>query len=79
LSALQYYALMLIVLWQPQDIDTFRQECLDAHNAYRAKHGAPPMTLDDDANASAQRSRIHRYLEFVVNFVVYALFSCMSI
>lgn len=33
----------------------FNQECLEAHNSYRARHGAPPLTLDAAATAHAVR------------------------
>ncbi|MFJ7345757.1 CAP family protein [Streptomyces sp. NPDC101110] len=29
--------------------EAFNQECLAAHNSYRARHSAPPLTLDDAA------------------------------
>ncbi|WFB83752.1 MULTISPECIES: CAP family protein [Streptomyces] len=31
----------------------FNEECLAAHNTYRARHGAPPLALDDEAVAHA--------------------------
>jgi hypothetical protein len=33
----------------------FNQECLTAHNTYRALHGADPLTLDDTAITHATR------------------------
>ncbi|MFB9467229.1 CAP family protein [Streptomyces cinereospinus] len=33
--------------------EAFNQECLAAHNSYRARHGAPPLSLDDAAVAHA--------------------------
>ncbi|XP_069022356.1 Golgi-associated plant pathogenesis-related protein 1 [Embiotoca jacksoni] len=33
---------------------TFQQEFLGTHNAYRAKHGAPPLSLSRDLSADAQ-------------------------
>merc|ERR1712109_84008 len=38
----------------PVDLDKFRQDSLTAHNAYRAKHGAPALKLNDELNALAQ-------------------------
>ncbi|XP_017772831.1 PREDICTED: uncharacterized protein LOC108559950 isoform X2 [Nicrophorus vespilloides] len=29
-------------------LSAFRQECLEAHNKYRAKHGVPPLQLDNE-------------------------------
>lgn len=34
--------------------ESFKREFLETHNAYRKKHGAPPMTLSNDLNSSAQ-------------------------
>uniref|UniRef100_A0A672J0F4 Golgi-associated plant pathogenesis-related protein 1-like n=1 Tax=Salarias fasciatus TaxID=181472 RepID=A0A672J0F4_SALFA len=34
---------------------SFQEEFLESHNAYRAAHGAPPLTLSDSLTASAQR------------------------
>ncbi|MFF5438140.1 CAP family protein [Streptomyces achromogenes] len=33
--------------------EAFNEECLAAHNQYRARHGAPPLVLDDAAIAHA--------------------------
>ncbi|XP_041793673.1 Golgi-associated plant pathogenesis-related protein 1-like [Chelmon rostratus] len=38
---------------------SFQQEFLKAHNDYRAKHNAPPMTLSSELNATAQRWADH--------------------
>ncbi|XP_049572541.1 Golgi-associated plant pathogenesis-related protein 1 isoform X3 [Syngnathus scovelli] len=35
--------------------ESFQQEFLEAHNAYRARHNTPPMTLNSELNAAAQR------------------------
>ncbi|MER7190546.1 CAP family protein [Streptomyces flaveolus] len=35
--------------------EAFNQDCLAAHNRYRARHGAPPLRLDDEAVAHAAR------------------------
>jgi hypothetical protein len=35
--------------------EAFNQDCLAAHNQYRARHGAPPLRLDDEAVAHAVR------------------------
>ncbi|WP_318199723.1 CAP family protein [Streptomyces sp. SCL15-4] len=35
--------------------EAFNEECLAAHNSYRARHGAPPLVLDDAAIAHAVR------------------------
>jgi uncharacterized protein YkwD len=35
-------------------IDKFRQAIVRSHNQLRARHGAPPLTLDDALNAYAQ-------------------------
>ncbi|MEU0332340.1 CAP family protein [Streptomyces sp. NPDC006193] len=38
--------------------EAFDEECLAAHNSFRARHGAPPLVLDDAAVAQAvQRAR----------------------
>lgn len=29
------------------EFDAFSEECLDKHNEYRSKHGAPPLILDE--------------------------------
>ncbi|KAG7314644.1 hypothetical protein KOW79_021947 [Hemibagrus wyckioides] len=34
--------------------NSFAAEFLQAHNEYRSKHGAPPLTLDPNLNQSAQ-------------------------
>jgi len=34
---------------------SFRQEFLDSVNAYRAQHHAPPLTLNGEMNAAAQK------------------------
>ncbi|XP_077417145.1 GLI pathogenesis-related 2 [Vanacampus margaritifer] len=34
---------------------SFQREFLEAHNAYRAQHNAPSMTLNSELNAAAQR------------------------
>ncbi|XP_077378777.1 GLI pathogenesis-related 2 [Festucalex cinctus] len=34
---------------------SFQREFLEAHNAYRAQHNAPSMTLNNEMNAAAQR------------------------
>ncbi|WP_208639807.1 CAP domain-containing protein, partial [Streptomyces tricolor] len=33
--------------------EAFNAECLAVHNQYRARHGAPPLALDDAAVAHA--------------------------
>jgi uncharacterized protein YkwD len=33
----------------------FQEQMLEAHNEYRSDHCAPPLTLDDDLNHSAQK------------------------
>ena len=33
---------------------TFTNDALQAHNDYRAKHGAPPMTISQSVNESTQ-------------------------
>ncbi|MEV5607359.1 CAP family protein [Streptomyces sp. NPDC052225] len=44
--------------------EAFNEECLAAHNQYRARHGAPPLALDDAAVAHAvQRARDASTLE----------------
>ncbi|MEU3415213.1 CAP family protein [Streptomyces sp. NPDC006658] len=35
--------------------EAFNEECLAAHNSYRARHGAPPLVLDEAAIAHAVR------------------------
>lgn len=35
--------------------ESFKQEFLEAHNAYRKKHRAPPMTFSNELNNSAQK------------------------
>ncbi|KAM6893547.1 Golgi-associated plant pathogenesis-related protein 1-like [Xenentodon cancila] len=35
--------------------ESFQQEFLDAHNAYRAMHKAPPLTLNSELSAAAQK------------------------
>ncbi|MFH9705770.1 CAP family protein [Streptomyces luteogriseus] len=35
--------------------EEFNEECLAAHNSYRARHGAPPLVLDDAAVAHAMQ------------------------
>lgn len=37
----------------------FRQEMLEAHNQYRARHCAPPLTLDNNLNNEAQKHAEH--------------------
>jgi len=35
-------------------LDPFSQDCLDAHNNYRAKHGVPPLMWSHDLAEGAQ-------------------------
>lgn len=35
--------------------ESFQQEFLKTHNTYREKHRAPPMTLNNELSASAQK------------------------
>ncbi|XP_034451747.1 Golgi-associated plant pathogenesis-related protein 1-like isoform X1 [Hippoglossus hippoglossus] len=39
--------------------ESFQKEFLETHNAYRAKHGAPPLTLSSDMNDSSQKWADH--------------------
>ncbi|XP_057688670.1 Golgi-associated plant pathogenesis-related protein 1-like [Corythoichthys intestinalis] len=39
--------------------ESFQNEFLDTHNAYRTLHNAPPMTLNSELNAEAQRWAEH--------------------
>ncbi|XP_019716567.1 Golgi-associated plant pathogenesis-related protein 1-like isoform X2 [Hippocampus comes] len=34
---------------------SFQQEFLESHNTYRAQHNTPPLTLNSELNAAAQR------------------------
>uniref|UniRef100_A0A669CEX2 GLI pathogenesis-related 2 n=1 Tax=Oreochromis niloticus TaxID=8128 RepID=A0A669CEX2_ORENI len=34
--------------------ESFKKEFLDTHNAYRAQHGAPPLTFNTELNDAAQ-------------------------
>ncbi|XP_051278363.1 Golgi-associated plant pathogenesis-related protein 1 isoform X1 [Dicentrarchus labrax] len=34
--------------------ESFQQEFLETHNAYRAKHNTPPLTLNSELSAAAQ-------------------------
>ncbi|CAF1382972.1 unnamed protein product [Didymodactylos carnosus] len=38
-----------------RDLNSFRQQALDAHNQYRRKHCVPVMTLDSNLNNKAQQ------------------------
>ncbi|KAM7392099.1 hypothetical protein PAMP_022734 [Pampus punctatissimus] len=38
---------------------SFKQEFLETHNAYRAEHGAPPMSYNKELNAEAQKWADH--------------------
>lgn len=38
---------------------SFQQVFLEAHNAYRAKHSTPPMTLNSELSATAQKWADH--------------------
>lgn len=38
---------------------SFQQEFLATHNAYRAKHNTPPMTLNSELTAAAQKWADH--------------------
>ncbi|CAH0392347.1 unnamed protein product [Bemisia tabaci] len=51
--------LLLIVLISSCKGDQFADEVLAAHNHYRAAHGVPPLTLDEDLNALAQDWAVH--------------------
>lgn len=44
------------------DLEQFRQEMLDTHNQYRARHCAQPLTLDDQLNDEAQQ-----YAEYLLS------------
>ena len=35
-------------------LDPFSQDCLDAHNNYRARHGVPPLMWSHDLAEEAQ-------------------------
>ncbi|XP_014862055.1 PREDICTED: Golgi-associated plant pathogenesis-related protein 1-like [Poecilia mexicana] len=39
--------------------EVFKKEFLDAHNAYRAQHGAPKLTYNSELNAAAQKWAAH--------------------
>ncbi|XP_060927967.1 Golgi-associated plant pathogenesis-related protein 1-like [Limanda limanda] len=39
--------------------ESFQKEFLETHNAYRAMHGAPPLTLSSDMNDSSQKWADH--------------------
>lgn len=41
-------------LTMPGALDPFSQDCLDAHNSYRAKHGVPPLMWSHDLAEGAQ-------------------------
>ena len=43
------------------DQQRFRQEMLQAHNQYRARHCVPPLTLDTNLNNGAQQ-----YAEYLI-------------
>ncbi|CAL9342485.1 hypothetical protein HMPREF1486_00073 [Streptomyces sp. HPH0547] len=48
----------------PQRTDqAFQQDCLKTHNAYRARHGAPPLTVDPQlvAYAASRADEITRF------------------
>ncbi|XP_054630104.1 Golgi-associated plant pathogenesis-related protein 1-like [Dunckerocampus dactyliophorus] len=38
---------------------SFQQEFLETHNAYRARHSSPPMTLSGELNTAAQKWADH--------------------
>uniref|UniRef100_A0A3Q4HB27 SCP domain-containing protein n=1 Tax=Neolamprologus brichardi TaxID=32507 RepID=A0A3Q4HB27_NEOBR len=35
--------------------ESFKKEFLDTHNAYRAQHGAPPLTFNTELDDAAQK------------------------
>ena len=37
------------------EVQQFREQMLQAHNKYRVRHCAPPLTLDDELNNAAQQ------------------------
>ncbi|PWA18522.1 hypothetical protein CCH79_00009973, partial [Gambusia affinis] len=39
--------------------ETFKKEFLDAHNNYRAAHGAPKLTYNSELNSTAQKWAEH--------------------
>uniref|UniRef100_A0A673BUI9 SCP domain-containing protein n=1 Tax=Sphaeramia orbicularis TaxID=375764 RepID=A0A673BUI9_9TELE len=39
--------------------ESFKKEFLDTHNAYRAKHSAPPVKYNEELNAAAQKWADH--------------------
>jgi len=40
----------LLVLIENVNAQSYQQTAVDLHNQYRAKHGSPPLTLDDNLN-----------------------------
>lgn len=47
-------SMTLSTLARSSNLQTFRQQALDAHNDYRQKHGAPPLVMDERLNNLAQ-------------------------
>ena len=43
-----------MALFSGGSLDAFSQDCLDAHNNYRAKHGVPPLMWSHDLAEGAQ-------------------------
>ena len=44
----------VMVLFSGGSLDAFSQDCLDAHNNYRAKHGVPPLMWSHELAEGAQ-------------------------
>ena len=44
---------------KPESSGDYAKGQLEKHNAFRAKHGSPPMTLDDEMSESAEKYAKH--------------------
>ena len=49
-----YCYFTILVVFTAGSLDPFSQDCLDAHNNYRAKHGVPPLMWSHDLAEGAQ-------------------------
>ena len=49
-----FLSFCLLVAFSAGPLDPFSQDCLDAHNNFRAKHGVPPLMWSHDLAEGAQ-------------------------
>lgn len=69
---------LLVGLSKQSCSQEFKDSFLRKHNELRAKHGAPPLTFDDEINQSAQKWADH-LVDTGKFFVCLSLSHCLTI